>query len=51
MTTLLVVVGLVSGSVGKLPKAGVWMVWVKKATGVLMLGMAEYYLVLAGMVD
>ena len=50
MTTLLVVVGLVSGSVGKLPKAGVWMVWVKKATGVLMLGMAEYYLVLAGMV-
>jgi len=50
MTALLVVVGLVSGSVTKLPNAGVWMVWVKKATGVLMLGMAEYYLVLAGMV-
>ena len=50
MTALLVVVGLFSGSVAKLPKAGVWMIWVKKATGVLMLGMAEYYLVLAGMV-
>ena len=50
MMALLVVVGLVSGSVTKLPKAGVWMVWVKKATGIMMLGMAEYYLVLAGMV-
>jgi thiol:disulfide interchange protein DsbD len=43
MTAVLVVVGIVSGSVSVLPKAGVWMVWVKKAAGVLMLGMAGYY--------
>ncbi len=39
-----------SGSLAALPKAGAWMVWVKKTAGVLMLGMAEYYLFLAGMV-
>ena len=50
MMALLVVVGLFSGSVAALPRAGPWMVWIKKAAGVLMLGMAEYYFVLAGMV-
>ncbi len=50
MTALLVLVGLFSGSLAALPKAGAWMVWVKKIAGVLMLGMAEYYLFLAGMV-
>ena len=50
MTALLVLVGLFSGSLAALPKAGAWMVWLKKAAGVVMLGMAEYYLVLAGMV-
>jgi cytochrome c-type biogenesis protein len=50
MTALLVAVGLFSGSAGLLPRAGGWMVWVKKAAGVLMLAMAEYYFVHMGMV-
>jgi len=49
MTTLLVVVGLFSGSLARLPKAGPWMVWIKKASGVVLLGVAQYYFVLTGM--
>lgn len=48
MTTLLVVVGLSSGQVSRLPRAGAWMVWVKRFAGVLLLGVAQYYLVRAG---
>ena len=48
MCALLVVVGLSSGSVARLPRAGVWMVWVKRAFALLMLGAAEYYLLKAG---
>jgi thiol:disulfide interchange protein DsbD len=43
MTAVLALVGIFSGSIGVLPKAGVWMVWVKRAAGVLMFGMAGYY--------
>jgi thiol:disulfide interchange protein DsbD len=43
MSALLVVVGLSSGAASRLPKAGHWMVWVKKGFGILMLGAAEYY--------
>ena len=43
MTALLVVVGLFSGTLAALPKAGMWMVWVKRAAGVIMLAMAGYY--------
>lgn len=50
MTALLVAVGLFSGSVALLPRAGTWMVWVKKGAGVVMLAMAEYYFVHMGMV-
>jgi len=50
MTALLVAVGLFSGLAVALPKAGHWMVWVKKGAGVLLLGMAAYYFVLAGQV-
>ena len=50
MTALLVVVGLFSGTLAALPKAGTWMVWVKRTAGVVMLAMAEYYFVQAGMV-
>lgn len=50
MTTLLVVVGLFSGALAALPKSGRWMVWVKKSAGVIMLAVAEYYFVQAGMV-
>jgi cytochrome c-type biogenesis protein len=48
MCTLLVLVGLSSGAVARLPRAGVWMVWIKRAFAVLMLAMVEYYLVKMG---
>jgi thiol:disulfide interchange protein DsbD len=48
MCVLLVVVGLSSGAVAKLPRAGVWMVWVKRIFAIIMLGVAEYYLLKAG---
>jgi len=48
MCTLLVVVGLSSGAVARLPRAGMWMVWVKRLFAFVMLGVAEYYLVKMG---
>ncbi len=50
MTALLVAVGLFSGTLAMLPKSGQWMVLIKRVGGVIMLGMAQYYFVLAGMV-
>ncbi|UCF39717.1 MAG: sulfite exporter TauE/SafE family protein [Gemmatimonadota bacterium] len=50
MTALLVAVGLSSGALAALPKAGPWMNWIKKGAGLLMLAMAEYYFVQTGMV-
>src|SRR4029077_4043099 len=50
MTALLVGVGLFSGTVTALPRAGAWMAWIKKAAGLVLLAMAEYYFVQAGMV-
>jgi thiol:disulfide interchange protein DsbD len=48
MCTLLIVLGLSSGAVSRLPKAGVWMVWVKRLFAATMIGVAEYYLLKAG---
>lgn len=48
MCTLLVVVGLFSGSVSRLPRAGAWMLWVKRVFALAMVGVAEYYLIKAG---
>jgi cytochrome c-type biogenesis protein len=48
MCTLLVVVGVSSGALMRLPRAGVWMVWVKWIFAVVMIAMAEYYLVKMG---
>lgn len=50
MTALLVVVGLFAGSLAALPRAGRWMVWIKRLAGALLLGMAEYYFVQMGRV-
>jgi cytochrome c-type biogenesis protein len=50
MTALLVVVGLFSGGLAALPRAGQWMVWIKKLAGVVLLGMAEYYFIEMGRV-
>jgi cytochrome c-type biogenesis protein len=48
MCTLLVVVGLSSGAIARLPRAGVWMVWIKRFFAVVMIVVAEYYLVKMG---
>jgi thiol:disulfide interchange protein DsbD len=48
MTTLLVAVGLSTGLLARLPRAGVWMIWVKRGFALLMLAVAEYYLIQMG---
>jgi cytochrome c-type biogenesis protein len=50
MTALLVVVGLFSGTLAALPKAGRWMLGIKRLAGVVLLGMAEYYFIQMGQV-
>jgi thiol:disulfide interchange protein DsbD len=50
MTALLVVIGLASGTLAGLPRAGRWMVWIKRGAGAAILIMAQYYFVRAGMV-
>jgi thiol:disulfide interchange protein DsbD len=49
MCTLLVVVGLFSGAMARLPRAGTWMTWVKRFFAVIMFAVAEYYLVQMGL--
>jgi thiol:disulfide interchange protein DsbD len=48
MCALLVVVGLSSGALSRLPRAGAWMVWIKRGFALVMLGVAEYYLIKMG---
>ena len=48
LTALLVVVGLSSGALAALPRAGAWTAWIKRAGGILLIVMAEYYLVKTG---
>ena len=39
-----VVLGTFSGSINNLPRSGMWMVWVKKVFGFVLLAMAAYFL-------
>jgi thiol:disulfide interchange protein DsbD len=48
MCALLVVVGLSTGGLTRLPRAGAWMVTVKRIFALVMLGAAEYYLIKMG---
>jgi cytochrome c-type biogenesis protein len=50
MTALLIAIGIFSGVLAALPRPGRWTVWIKRAAGVIMLGMAEYYFVKMGTV-
>ena len=50
MCALLVVIGVSSGGAARLPRAGEWMLRVKKIFGFVMLGVAEYYLIKMGQV-
>ena len=48
MTAVLVIVGLVSGTVAAMPRSGAWLLWVKRIAAAVILAMAEYYFVKAG---
>ena len=48
MCTLLVVVGLSSGTLARLPRAGAWMLWVKRVFAIAMVAVGEWYLIEAG---
>lgn len=48
MTAVLAGVGIFAGAVTSLPRSGVWLLWLKRAGGVLLLAMAEYYAFQAG---
>lgn len=48
MTALLILIGISSGTLAALPRAGRWMAWVKRGAGVVMIAMAQYYLIQAG---
>jgi cytochrome c-type biogenesis protein len=50
MCTLLIVVGMSAGTITRMPRAGQWMVWVKRVFAFLMLAMSQYYLVKMGQV-
>jgi cytochrome c-type biogenesis protein len=48
MCALLVAIGLSTGALSRLPRAGAWTIVVKKVFAMLMIGAAEYYLLTAG---
>ena len=48
MCALLVAVGVSSGTLSRMPRAGVWMVRIKRVFAFVMLGVAEYYLIKMG---
>jgi cytochrome c-type biogenesis protein len=48
MCAVLVAAGLSASFLVRLPKPGAWMIWVKRALAVILLGAAEYYLVNMG---
>jgi cytochrome c-type biogenesis protein len=48
MCTLLVAIGASSGFLARMPRAGAWMVWIKRIFALAMIGVAEYYLMKMG---
>ena len=48
MCALLIVVGASSGALSRMPQAGIWMVRVKRVFALVMLVVAEYYLIKMG---
>lgn len=51
MSALLVAVGLTAGLGASLPRAGRWTLWIKRAAGVVLIGMAEFYFIQMGKVS
>ena len=50
MSSLLLAFALVADTSLRLPRAGPWMLWVKRAFAFILLGVAEYYLITMGQV-
>jgi cytochrome c-type biogenesis protein len=50
MSTLLLFFAFVADTSLRLPRAGPWMLWVKRAFAIILLGVAEYYLISMGQV-
>jgi cytochrome c-type biogenesis protein len=50
MSSLLLVFAFLADTSLRLPRAGPWMLWVKRAFAVILLGVAEYYLISMGQV-
>ena len=48
MCALLVLVGVSSGTLARLPRSGPWMLWVKRGFGFAMIAVAEYYFIKMG---
>lgn len=48
MGFLLILVGTFSALLLNLPKSGRWLMWVKKLSGFILIGMGEYFLIKAG---
>ena len=48
MGALLILIGTFAGILAHLPRAGAWMVKIKKLFGLLMIGMGEYFLIQMG---
>jgi len=51
MSALLVAIGMSASLAAGLPRAGKWMVWIKRLAAVVLMGMAEYYLIKVGLVS
>jgi thiol:disulfide interchange protein DsbD len=48
MSTILILAGTFSGILINLPKSGIWMERIKKACGLILIGIGEYFLIQAG---
>lgn len=46
--TSLILVGTFSGIMASLPKSGKWLLWIKRGCAVVLIGIAEYFLIKAG---
>ena len=45
---VLILAGIFSGFLINLPKAGIWMVWINKLCGLILIGMGGYFLIQTG---
>jgi len=50
MSSLLLTFAFIADTSLRLPRAGPWMLWVKRAVAIILLGVAEYYLISMGQV-